>query len=200
MAIREIIKNKKYKIEVFIGRNGNKKIMHYETIYSGKKEALLRESEIKKTIKNGTYIEKTDLSFEEYLNVWLESQKNIWAPKTYFENKKLAKNISEKIGHIKLKDLNVKILEDYYYYLKKQVKVVKVNNQEKEVARFSDNTIQHYYTLINTALNKAIKWKYILMNPNSQIEKPKFRKKQIECYTPEEVEELIEVLKKADKI
>ena len=43
MAIQELLKNKKYKIDIPIGYNGNKRIRHIETFYGGKKEAKLRE-------------------------------------------------------------------------------------------------------------------------------------------------------------
>ena len=61
MAIQEVEKNKKYRIEVVIGYNGNKKIRHYETFEGGKKQAILRENEIKLQIKNNTYIKKNDI-------------------------------------------------------------------------------------------------------------------------------------------
>ena len=51
MAVQEIIKNKKYKIDIPIGYNGTKRIRHIETFYGGKKEAILRENEIKLSIK-----------------------------------------------------------------------------------------------------------------------------------------------------
>ena len=89
--------------------------------------------------------------------------------------------INKVIGHIKLQDVNVKILEDFYKEL-------------RENTSYSDKTIQHFYTIINTALKRAILWGYITTNPNSFIEKPKVRKKEIEYYTPDEVDELLQVI------
>ena len=61
---------------------------------------------------------------------------------------------------------------------------------------YATKTIQHHYVLINSALNKAVQWNYIINNVNTKIEKPKVRKKEIECYSPEEVNELINALQK----
>lgn len=97
-------------------------------------------------------------------------------------NKHWVENINKSIGHVHVKDLNVKILEDFY-------------NELRNTTHYSDKTIQHHYTIISTALNKAVIWGYILNNPNARIEKPKIRKKEIECYSPEEVEKLLAVLK-----
>jgi integrase len=182
MAVQEIIKNKKYKIVVPIGYNGNKRIRHIETFNGGRKEAVLRENELKISLKNNTYINNTKKTMQDLLNEWLENYMAVWEPKTYSSNKLLIKNINKCIGHIYLKDLNVKILEGFYKELRTNTK-------------FSDNTIQHYYTAISTALNKAVIWGYILTNPNRRIEKPKFKKKEIECYTPEQVKLLLEALK-----
>ena len=61
---------------------------------------------------------------------------------------------------------------------------------------YSDKTIQHHYVLINGALNKAVQWNYIINNVNTKIEKTKARRKEIECYSPDEVNHLINVLQK----
>lgn len=181
MAIKELIKNKKYKIDIPIGYNGTKRIRHIETFYGGKKEAVLRENEIKLSIKNNTYINKNKITVEQLLNEWLEHSKMIWSPKTYVSNKHWVENINNSIGFIHLKDLNTKVLEDFYVRL-------------RTTTHYSDKTIQHHYTIISTALNKAVDWGYILSNPNARIEKPKVKKKEIECYSPEEVELLVKAL------
>ena len=192
MAIREIIKNKKYKIELFIGRNGSKKVMHYEIVNGGKKEAVLRENQIKLEIKNHTFVKRNDKTIKELMNEYFEYNKEKWSPKTYNANLIWLKKINECIGHIRLQELNVKILENFYNELKKCTKETK---DKKKVPRYADKTIQHFYVLINGALNRAIKWDYINYNVNQKIEKPKIRKKEIECYSPEEVQELLKVLK-----
>lgn len=181
MSVREIERNKKYKIEVVIGYNGNKKIRHTEVFYGGKKEATLRENEIKLSKKNNSYISKTKMTFKNLIEKWLENQKNVWSPITYKSNSILSKVVIDYIGHIPVQNLNSEVLESFYNSLRKDT-------------NYSENTIQHYYTLINSVLNKGVVWNYLMNNPNKRIEKPKFIKKRIECYSPEEVEKLIEVL------
>lgn len=181
MSIKEKVRNKKYEITVAIGYNGNKRINHYETFYGGKREAILRENEIKKQVMNNTFVVKTKITMRELFDEWLKYSKEIWSPKTYVSNVHWCDVINKVIGHIKLQDVNVKILEDFY-------------KEIRENTSYSDKTIQHFYTIINTALKRAILWGYITTNPNSFIEKPKVRKKEIEYYTPEEVDELLQVI------
>ena len=75
MAIKEIEKNK-YKIDVPIGYNGNKRIRHIETYLGTKKEAVLRENEIKLQLKNNTYVRKNKITMTELINEWLKYIKN----------------------------------------------------------------------------------------------------------------------------
>lgn len=182
MSVKELERNKKYKITVAIGYNGNKRINHYETFYGGKKEAILRENEIKSQLKNNSFVNKSKITMKELLEEWLKYSKDIWSPKTYIANAHWCEIINKSIGHIKLQDINVKILEDFYKEL-------------RENTTYSDKTIQHFYTIITTSLKKAIIWGYIVNNPNSFIEKPKVRKKETQCYSPEEVEKLLECIK-----
>ena len=86
------------------------------------------------------------------------------------------------MGHIKLQNLSPKLLEEFYRELR--------TNTD-----YADKTILHHYTIISAMLNKAVVWDYILMNPNSKVERPKVRKTEVACYTPEDVNKLVEVLK-----
>lgn len=109
----------------------------------------------------------------QLIEEWLAYSKEIWSPKTYVSYKNYCKNIIKSIGHINLQNLNVKILEEFYKELR-----TKTN--------YSDKSIRHHYTIISTALNKAVTWGDILSNPNARIEKPKVKKKNVECYSLED--------------
>jgi integrase len=188
MAVQEIIKNKKYKIDIPIGYNGNKRIRHIETFYGGKKEAVLRENELKIQLKNNTYVKKNAMTMQELIDEWLKSKKGNIGIKTYQEYERYCKNISHCIGHIKVKDLNVKILEDFY----NELKTCKGKGKNKN--GYSEKTVKHHYTLVSEILNTAVKWGYLYTNINQNVTPIKVHKKEIQCYSPEDVEKLIEVL------
>ena len=82
------------------------------------KEAVLRENELKIQLKNNTYVKKNALTMQELIDEWLKSKKDNIGIKTYQEYERYCKNIGLCIGHIKVKALNVKILEDFYNELK----------------------------------------------------------------------------------
>ena len=181
MAVQEIIKNKKYKIDIPIGYNGNKRIRHIETFYGGKKDAVLHENELKIQLKNNTYVKNNNITIKELIEEWLKSVKCNIEIKTYKTYELYSKNIIKYIAHVNLKNLNVKVLEDFYNNLK-------VNTN------FADKTIKHHYAIMSNVLNTAMKWGYIKSNPNMLVTPIKVHKKEIECYSPEEVENLIKVL------
>ena len=182
MSVKEIERNKKYKIVVVVGYNGTKRINHYETFYGKKSEAQLREAEIKTSIKNHTFVEKDKITFKEYFEEWVELKKDTWTPRTYDSDKPRIRNIINQLGHIKLQELNVQLLEEFYKWL-------------KDEKHYSDKSIREHYVLINEALKKAVIYGYIVYNPNTRIEPPKITKKEIQCYSEEEVGKLFKALK-----
>ncbi|MBO5179244.1 MAG: site-specific integrase [Clostridia bacterium] len=183
MAVREIIRNKEYKIEVAIGYNGDKRIRHYETFYGGKKDAIIRENEIKASVKNNTYIRKNKLTVADLFNEWLVFKEKSVAIKTYTTYKLYSKNIINSLGHIRLTNLTTKILEEFYLELKTKTS-------------FADKTIKAHYEIISGALNCAVKWGYLLVNPNVNVAPIKVRKKEIVFYTPDELKMFMQALNK----
>lgn len=187
MAVTELIRNKKYKIDVPIGYNKGKRIRHIETFYGGKKEAVLRESQLKMELKQGTYVKKNNMTFRELTNEWLNYKKSNIGIKTYQVYNGYCNNICDFLGHIKVKDINVKILEDFYNYLKNC-------DKGKNKAGYSTRTIKHHYVLVTEILNSAVKWGYLHKNPNQDVMPIKIHKKEIQCYNPEDVEKLVKLL------
>lgn len=188
MAVQEIIRNKKYKIDIPIGYSGTKRIRHIETFLGGKKEAVLRENELKLQLKDNTYIRKNKMTMNELIDEWLKYKKSNIGIKTYEEYKRYCEHIKSNMGHVKVKDVNVKILEDFYNELKEY------NDGKKIQNGYSEKTVKHHYTIISNIFNCAIKWGYIYNNPNQNVTPIKVHRKEIQCYSPEEVEKLVEVL------
>lgn len=191
MSVQEIIKNEKYKIDLFLGRDKNGKVIrHIEYFRGGLKQARLKENELKIQLKEGNSIQKSYLTFKELTREYLEIQKDKLSITTYITYEQRVGVINEYLGHIKLKDLNTKILEKFYHYLRNDYVSERTNK------KLGNTSIQHYYTLINGIIEQAIKWDYIKTNPNSKIDKPKRDRREIEVYSKEEVIQLLECVKK----
>lgn len=187
MSVREIIRNQKYQIEIPVGYNRDRKFRHYETFYGGKKEALLREAKLKIQLKTGDFPEKNNLTIADLGEEYLIYQKPILSPKTYKTYSDRINIINEHIGFIKVKNLNAKVLDRFYNYLRN-------DHINKKGTRYSPSTVQAYYALINNMLQVAIKWDYITSNPNLKIEKPKRARSKRSCYSSEEMLQLLQCL------
>lgn len=187
MSVREIERNKKYQIEIVLGYNGGTKIRHYETFIGKKSEAKLREYELKTLLRDGSTFQKNNLTIKDLSMEYLKYQKDILSPKTYINYEYRLRLVMKKIEYVKIKELNVKILENFYHFLRHGYTSVRGKS-------LSPTTIQSYYCIINNMLVYAVKCEYIKNNPNSKIDKPKRAKTNIQFYTPDEVEKLITVL------
>lgn len=150
MSVREIIRNKKYQIEIPLGYNGTKKIRHFETFYGGKKDALLREAKLKIQLKEGSFVQKNNLTLQDLSEEYLNYQQNILSPKTFRTYSDRIELINEHIGYVKLRNINAKILDKFYNYLRNEHITVKETP-------YSPTTIQSYYAIINNMLEVAIK-------------------------------------------
>ena len=187
MSVREIERNKKYQIEIVLGYNGVTKIRHYEIFIGKKSEAKLREYELKTLLRDGSTFQKNNLTVKDLSMEYLKYQKDILSPKTYINYEYRLRLVMKKIGYVKVKELNVKILENFYHFLR--------HGYTSAIGKpLSPTTIQSYYCIINNMLVYAVKCEYIKSNPNSKIDKPKRAKTNIQFYTPDEVEKLITAL------
>ena len=188
MSVREVEKNKRYQIEIPLGYKGNHKIRYYETFYGNKKDAKLKEYHLKNQLKDGSFVKKEDMTVADLSEEYLKIQKGILSPKTYINYEHRMVTINEHLGFIKLKNLNAKVIENFYDFMRKDY----VSVRGKHI---SSTTVQHYYTIVNNMLEQAVRWDYLAYNPNKRIAKPKRVKTNIQCYSPEEVDKLVSVLK-----
>ena len=188
MSIMELKKNQKYKIEIVLGYNGKKKIRYFETFHGKKSEAKVREFELKKLLKNGSVFQKKFYTFKDLAQEYYNYKIDTVEKKTFINYAYRLKHAMEKLGHVKLQELNMKILENFYQYLRHTY------ISPKTKRHLSTTTIRSYYDIINNMLDYAVKCCYIVENPNAKIDKPKKAKTNIPYYTPEEVEKLIFVL------
>ena len=180
MSVQEIVKNEKYVIRVHCGYNGKKRIVYTQTFNGRKKEAEKLEAQLKDKYQGNTL--KDNMLFSDLIKEWLQYKVDKVTIKTYEAYKLYStKYISNGIGHIKIKNVTPIILNTFYKDL-------------KENTHLSEKTQKEIYNIITNIFNLAIKWGYTKDNPNQLIEHIKVHKKDIEFYTPEQVQSLLMAL------
>lgn len=187
MSVRELVRNKKYQIEIPLSYNGNKKNRHFETFYGGKKDAILREAKLKMQLKEGSFVPKNNLTIQDLSEEYLNYKKGILSPKTYYTYCQRMILINEHIGYVKVRNITAKILDKFYTYLRTE-------HLSAKGTPYSPTTLQDYYALINNMLEVAVKWDYLNFNPNTKIEKPKRARSNASCYSKEDMVKLLQCL------
>lgn len=184
MSVMELTKNKKYRIEIVLGYNGKKKIRHIETYYGKKSEAKAREFELKKLLRNGSVFRKKNYTLKDLSDEYRDYKADLVEKKTFINYEYRLKLAMKKMGYVKLQELNVKILENFYHYLRHTY----ISARNKPL---SPTTIRSYYDIINNMLDYSIRCGYIQENPNAKIEKSKRAQPNVSCYSDEEARELL---------
>lgn len=217
------------------------------------KEARANYQEFKKEVESGTCLDKGNITFERFTQIWLTDYATIkLAPKTVERYKSLLYRINEELGDLKLHrieplhivklmnrltnsgmriDQKYSLKEEYFASIRKnRNKLYEVVN-ERTVAnilkggvtngqtaikiadvskmniselfdvknpkdKLSQQTLLHHYKLLNSIFNKAIKWRYILLNPVNGANDycPRVERKEKEFLNNAEISTMFELM------
>ncbi len=227
----ELSKNS-YRLTVYYGYKTNGQQNRYRRTFKWSKEKLTDNQkekearanyqEFKREVENGTYLDKGDMTFEHFTQIWLSDYAVIkLAPKTVERYKSLLYRINEELGELKLSRIEpihiIKLMnalseggirtdnkyalkEEYLQFIKENKKklyeivnertisniikgratnkraaqkiaeasnkkVTTMFNTENSKDKLSKQTLLHHYKLLNSIMNKAVKWRYLLNNP-----------------------------------
>lgn len=141
-----------------------------------KKEQADKFDALKRTEKTeGCILQNRKITFNRFIDEWQNDTKNSRTEKTKENDNYILERIREKLGCYDLKDLNPRILKDFYNYL-------------ESIGSLSSETIYKHYNKINLLLKYAIKMQYIKYNYNEGLyKKDPTQKKEIEVFTEDEV-------------
>lgn len=141
---------------------------------STKAEALKSLNEVLNRQYKG-YKRPEEMELGEYLHMWIDDYitptRSVNTADKYLSA--IDKKIIPQIGNIRLCDLGAIHIENLLRSLRKE--------------RLSNTTIQKYYGVINTALNKAVTLRLIYDNPCKFIDKPKRDKYKASILTFDEI-------------
>jgi integrase len=168
-------------IRIFVGREADGKRRYFnKTIRGSKKDAQkyltakLREKDL------GQFVEPASMSLNTYLDKWLEEVAWIKVRQVTFDGyeAKLKVHVRSSIGQKRLCDLQAYDIQKLY------------NGMIRK--GLSAKTVRHVHNVLSPALKQAVKWKLINQNPCELCELPKVVKKEMQCFTPDEVSIFLE--------
>jgi len=167
-------------IDPATGKRKQKEIGGFKT----KEEAEEAAKKILAEIQQGTYVEPTKMTVEEFLLDFVENTlKGEVAPNTYEQRLSFVKNhIAPKIGKTKLSDLSPSQIQKFYNELREQ---------------YGAGHVQNIGNLLNKALTQAVRWNIISRNPAALVKKPSTSRKnaKMKTWTVEEQKKFLEYAK-----
>lgn len=140
------------------------------------KYAVIFEEECKRG-----HIATSNITLGEYMTyvIELKNSRGHYKKRSYTLAKSMAKKIDEKIGRIKLKDLTVKDLNNYYSELS---------------VSLSPKSVSERHGLIRTTLKQAVKENIITQNVALYAETPKLIKKEVDYYQKKDIIAILEAI------
>ena len=140
---------------------------------------------------------------EQWLNKWFEGfQKNQIRVKTQVRQELAIKQITDRIGNIKLNKLTTEDVQDLYTELltrgRKQANSKDENGKIKVLipAGLSPASVRHCHCVLHKALKKAAALQYVKTNVTDAVELPKRSKVERQAMTLEQVTKFLLVAKK----
>ncbi len=146
-----------------------------------KREVKEKLKEAQRAIEQGSFITERDQTLETYLHYWLQMRRDSLTIKvsTYASYKSyLRRHVLPALGSITIQKLTGGLIQSLYFQLKQE--------------GLSPNTIHLVHTILNAALNDAVKWRKIPFNPCKDLTPPKLQKKEMKYLSQEEAIQLLE--------
>jgi len=165
-----------FQIRIFLERDSKGKRKYYsETVHGSRKEAerLLRERLREK--ESVGLVESTPKTLNEHLDRWLKTTVKMSVRRVTLEGyeSKLKTYVREGLGLRRIVDIKSHHIQDLYSQMISQ--------------GLSPKTVRHLHHIISPAFDNAIDLKLLHTNPCTKVKLPKSQRREMNCYSPEEV-------------
>lgn len=150
--------------------------------FKTKKEAEKFLAEKVSEVAQGRYTEPSKELFADYLQTWLEDKKMQVRPSTWKTYDWIARcYVIPHLGKMELSKIKPAVLQKFYHQLQ--------NRQEPLGAR----TVIQVHLLVKASLDRAVKWGLLPNNPANAVDAPRYRKKEMEVWSEDEVRRFLKV-------
>ena len=132
------------------------------------------------------------ITFADFCTQYLEIKKNSLSPQTYnFYSKVIEEELMPMFARLKMKDLRTYHIQQFIQYLANDKK--RLDGHEGKIAA---STVKRYATVLRSIVGMAYKLEYIEedIGRSRRIEFPKEETKEVEVFTLEEVENILNAL------
>ncbi len=177
-----------YGVEQKDGTLSRKRIT--KSVKGPKKDAQQEMARMMVELEKGTYIEPEALTVKKYLEHWLETYgaPNL-APSTLVSYKLIInKHLVPALGQILIQKLQPMQIQSYY---SKALESGRKNGK----GGLSKRTVQYHHRVLREALQHAIKWRLLGLNPADACEAPKPQKPEMHVLDKEGIKKLQKLIR-----
>jgi integrase len=170
----------KWLVRVDLGRDAaGKRVRHNKTVHGSKKDAQKILTELLRAKDTGTLTEQSRMSLNAYLDHWLATAvKPQVRERTYLDYKGIAKRyIRGPLGNRLLTQLTPVEIQKLYSTL-----------LGREVA---PRTVRYCHTVLNNALEQAVKWCMLTHNPALHVDLPRKKRREMQAMTETEAQRFL---------
>ncbi len=158
--------------------DGSKRIEYVDD----KKQAERARRRILREIEEGRLITGRDQPLKDYLSYWLSVQKEALKKGTYSTySRYLMKRVAPALGQVKLQNLTGTMFQSLYAKWRKE--------------GMSANTIRLIHTIIKKALDDAVMWRKLALNPVRDAEPPRKEERDMQVLDVVQAQKLLEAAK-----
>lgn len=184
--------NGKYRVFICNGFKADGKVNRTSKVITAKslRDAEKQANALEVDFKRGQQVQFTHApTFCDLVEKWREIKKPGLDEKTQERNENFLRFMIPYFGNMKIRDIKAINIEAYLNTLKKDG--VRLDGKS---GGYSEKTIRHHYSFLQTLLNLAVKWDIIEYTPFVKVDAPVVHKKDISYYEEPDIKRLLDCL------
>jgi integrase len=179
----------RYRVFVDLGRDKEgRRQRHTEVVRGTKVEAEQRERELRRALDTGTFVDPRSGTVAAFLERWLVSVEAKVQERTFLRYEQIVRtHLIPDLGSVRLaalRPLHVEAAERDW---------LRAGNR-RTGGPLAPQTVLHIHRCLHTALERAVKWRLVAVNPVDGVDAPHVPEQEMAFLTPEESARLVEVL------
>lgn len=156
--------------------------------FESKRQAIEAMTKLKAEILQDEYLELSMMTYERYMEEWLQERKNILQESTFEIHSMYYRIvIKPRLGQLKLQQIS-------------PIHIQKFVNELVSGKHYSEHTIHLIFRIVSASLKKAKILKLIKDNPTIEITLPKIKKRDMSIWTLEQVNSFIDITNNMSKL
>ena len=166
-----------------------KRIVRHVQGRQGDAQALLLKLQVE--LQEGTYIQQDKMTLAEYLGYWLQAYcvPNLGPATLPSYTRIINSHVVPALGHIKLTDLKPLHIQGYY------AAKLTSGRRDGKPGGLSARSVRYHHTVLREALQHAVKWQLLKVNPADATEPPRPVKPGFRALGMAEVRDLLDKLR-----